>query len=294
MTKPKLNFITQIAFFASAFFISKATFSQSKNDSLFLNYLVENNQNREVITFINKLKLPDSAHFLINNNLHFKKGMAFYNIKSLDSAATSLSKISFSNSNYQEAKFFEGLSNAYLNRFENTKNVFLNIQTTDSLLLATRNFELASLSLIERNFESFEGYKGNFSEKYYQLSKHQANLLHFTEEIQKFKRKSPLKAGLLSAIVPGLGKLYVGGQLGQGISTFIQNAVFGIQAIEAYKKSGAKSARFIIYGGLFSVFYLGNIWGSALSVSIKRQEFNEKINDQILFDMHIPLRTLFN
>jgi hypothetical protein len=294
MTKPKLNFITQIAFFASAFFISKATFSQSKNDSLFLNYLVENNQNREVITFINKLKLPDSAHFLINNNLHFKKGMAFYNIKSLDSAATSLSKISISNSNYQEAKFFEGLSNAYLNRFENTKNVFLNIQTTDSLLLATRNFELASLSLIERNFESFEGYKGNFSEKYYQLSKHQANLLHFTEEIQKFKRKSPLKAGLLSAIVPGLGKLYVGGQLGQGISTFIQNAVFGIQAIEAYKKSGPKSARFIIYGGLFSVFYLGNIWGSALSVSIKRQEFNEKINDQILFDMHIPLRTLFN
>jgi hypothetical protein len=60
------------------------------------------------------------------------------------------------------------------------------------------------------------------------------------------------------------------------------------------RKDGVSSPRFIIYGSLFSLFYIGNIWGSALSVKIKRQEFNEKIDEQILFDMHIPLRTLFN
>ncbi len=294
MTKHKLSFIIQIAFFIFAFFYSKSTFSQSKRDSLFLSYLVENKQNKEIITFINTLKLTDTASFHIWNNLYFKKGMAFYNIKSLDSAASFLSKISLSNPKYTEAKLFQGISNSYLNKLEKARSVFSNLQTTDSLILATRNFELAGISLIERNLNSFETKASNFSEKYYQLGKQQANMLNYKSVIQKFDRKSPLKAGLLSAIVPGLGKLYVGGQLGQSISTFIQNAVFGIQTIEAYKKSGPKSARFIIYGGLFSVFYLGNIWGSALSVSIKRQEFNEIINDQILFDMHIPLRTLFN
>jgi hypothetical protein len=294
MIRYKKNFIFQIAILIFSFSGLKPLYSQSKKDSLFLNYLVESSQNREIITFLNQLQLSDTARFHTRNNLYFKKGMAFYNIKSLDSASAIFSKINLKNPNYIEAKFFEGISNCYLNKFDAAKNVFLNLETSDSLLIATRNFELAGLSLIQRDFKSFDKLTSNFSEKYYQISKQQASLLDHKTKIQKFQRKSPLKAGILSALLPGLGKLYVGQQLGQGISTFIQNAVFGIQTIEAYRKAGPKSARFIIYGSLFSVFYVGNIWGSALSVSIKRQEFNEKINDQILFDMHIPLRTLFN
>jgi TM2 domain-containing membrane protein YozV len=97
----------------------------------------------------------------------------------------------------------------------------------------------------------------------------------------------------MSAIIPGSGKIYAG-QLGQGIAAFLQNAIFGLQAYEGLQKDGIKSPRFIIYGGLFTLFYIGNVWGSALSVQIKRREFNEKVDEQIIFDMHIPLRTIFN
>jgi hypothetical protein len=100
-------------------------------------------------------------------------------------------------------------------------------------------------------------------------------------------------AGLLSAVVPGAGKVYAG-QLGQGVAIFLQNSIFALQAWEGYRKDGPRSARFLIYSGLFTVFYIGNVWGSVLSVQIKRQEMYERINNQILFDMHIPLRTIFN
>jgi TM2 domain-containing membrane protein YozV len=98
---------------------------------------------------------------------------------------------------------------------------------------------------------------------------------------------------LLSAVVPGAGKVYAG-QLGQGVAIFLQNTIFALQAYEGYRKDGPRSARFLIYGGLFTVFYIGNVWGSVLSVQIKRQEMYDKINNQIVFDMHIPLRTIFN
>jgi hypothetical protein len=100
-------------------------------------------------------------------------------------------------------------------------------------------------------------------------------------------------AGIMSAIIPGSGKVYAG-KTGQGVITFIQNVALGFQAYEAYRKDGWRSPRFLLYSSLFSFFYVGNIWGSTLTVNVRRQEFNDKINEQILVNMQIPLRTVFN
>jgi hypothetical protein len=268
--------------------------AQNKVDSLFLNYLIDKNLDAESITFINSLQLADSSNFALKNDLIFKKAKAYYNIKSLDSAAYFFQKVPISSPNKLNSTFFAGLCHSYLSNLDLAKVNFLAIENPDSLISATKNFELASNALLKRDFTSFDSHSKLFNNRFYQISKQEENLVNYKKSIVAWKKKSPFKAAMLSAIVPGLGKLYVGGQLGQGISTFLQNAVMGIQAIEAYKKSGPKSARFIAYTSLFGVFYLGNIWGTALSVSVKKQEFNDKINDQILFDMHIPLRALFN
>ena len=64
-------------------------------------------------------------------------------------------------------------------------------------------------------------------------------------------------------------------------------------AIEAVILAGVLSPQFLVLGALFGVFYVGNIWGSALSVfSIKKEIFNE-IDRNIIYDMHIPLRRVF-
>ena len=79
-------------------------------------------------------------------------------------------------------------------------------------------------------------------------------------------RDSPWVAGMMSVVIPGSGKIYAG-KTGQGIITFIQNVALGVQAYEAYRRDGWKSPRFLIYGGLFSFFYVGNVWGCLLYTS---------------------------
>ena len=84
------------------------------------------------------------------------------------------------------------------------------------------------------------------------------------------------------------------GKVGQGIAGLLSTSLFGLQAYEAYRKDGLNSARFIIFGGLFSAFYVANIWGSVFTVKLRRDEFNNAVNKAILVDLHIPLRTIFN
>jgi len=270
-------------------------FSQIKKDSLFLQYLLAKDQHRQAVTLLSQLQGRYSDTTQQRFELPYWKGLSYYSLKQLDSAAHYLSGVRAGSSYYNKSLFLAGVSYGYLQQSQRARHVFLSIPTNnDTIAAAVQTFELAGVALLERKLTDFDSLSGHFSTQYYALQKQQANLRDYSEIIQQQSRKSPLKAALLSAIVPGAGKLYVGGQLGQAISAFFQNAILGIQAYESFRKAGIASPRFIIYSGLFAVFYVGNIWGSALSVKIKRQEFNDKTNEQILFDMHIPLRTIFN
>ncbi|MEI9920898.1 MAG: hypothetical protein WDO14_19200 [Bacteroidota bacterium] len=95
-------------------------------------------------------------------------------------------------------------------------------------------------------------------------------------------KKSGLLALGFSMIIPGAGKVYYG-QFGAGLNMFIANAALGLQAYESYRKSGVNSARFVIFGGLFSIFYLSNIYGTYKGLKkIKRDrrlQLNYEISD---------------
>lgn len=88
----------------------------------------------------------------------------------------------------------------------------------------------------------------------------------------KLQKKSPLLAGIYSTLLPGSGKLYCG-KKSQFVSALITNAALGLQTWEAGNKDGVSSPRFIVSGILFSIFYIGNIWGSILEA---RHYFPEK------------------
>lgn len=83
--------------------------------------------------------------------------------------------------------------------------------------------------------------------------------------------KSPALAGILSAVVPGSGKMYVG-EWGDGITAFL---VTGLLAFLAYDNFRADhKTRAWIFTGLGAFFYAGNIYGSVASAQI----FNARIN----------------
>jgi hypothetical protein len=256
----------------------------------FLNYLMESKQFDDAI-FLSK-QLYNQPEYQLYAPSYYA-GYAHYNLRQLDSAAFYLGQVPQQSNFFLKSKFFQGLSLAYLNKSTEAQQVFTSIPTQDSVLSELRIFEQAGMALLQKDYKSFDTLSRQFTYRYYPYAKQEASLLDYRQQLLKVKRRSPVVAGLLSAALPGAGKVYAG-QLGQGVAIFLQNTIFALQAWEGYRKDGPRSARFLIYSGLFTVFYIGNVWGSVLSVQIKRQEMYERINNQILFDMHIPLRTIFN
>jgi hypothetical protein len=127
-----------------------------------------------------------------------------------------------------------------------------------------------------------------FNESYPELNL-KNKLDDYEKSFSQIKRRSPWIAGSLSAIVPGLGKVYAG-KPKQGLLSLIPLAALALQAYEGYGDKGLKSGRFWIYGSIFTIFYIGNIYGSALSVKIVKQEKYDEVENAILVDLRLSLQ----
>lgn len=107
-------------------------------------------------------------------------------------------------------------------------------------------------------------------------------------ELPDYKDKSPWLAGAMSAVIPGSGKIYAG-DLRSGVSTFLIVGALGAMAAESWSKLGIKDWRTITLSSLFGVFYIANIYGSALSVSVTKQTYEDAQKATLLFGLRIPL-----
>jgi hypothetical protein len=92
--------------------------------------------------------------------------------------------------------------------------------------------------------------------------------------------KSPLLAGMLSAAIPGMGKVYAG-HWEDGISAFFMVGISAWQGYEGFRKEGISSAKGWILGGLAAAMYGGNIIGSVLQVRIDIRASEESYHEQI-------------
>ena len=111
-------------------------------------------------------------------------------------------------------------------------------------------------------------------------------------EIKKYNvlsKKNPIVAGCLSAVVPGLGKLY-GQRPNSAALTFFSHAIFAAQSIESVKKFGFKNGYSIFSMSLFGLFYISNIYGSF--TDLKKQKIQSKkqllINAEKYFNLNYP------
>lgn len=81
---------------------------------------------------------------------------------------------------------------------------------------------------------------------------------------KKFKAKKPVVAGLLSAVIPGLGKVYTK-DWKDAIFSFVFVGTTGFQAYRGFALKGKNSVRGWIFSGLCLGLYTGNIYGAAYS-----------------------------
>ncbi len=116
-------------------------------------------------------------------------------------------------------------------------------------------------------------------EIYYEKS--QAFLNSYKPDL-KDQYKSPILAGALSAIVPGLGSGYAK-RSQEGIYTFMIVAIFGLAAIEADKsdKRAFNNAAPLLFGMTF-VFYGGGIYTAANSAYLHNSALENNYLSSVL------------
>jgi TM2 domain-containing membrane protein YozV len=107
----------------------------------------------------------------------------------------------------------------------------------------------------------------------------------------KYKNRSPLLAAAMSAVIPGAGKIYAG-DLSSGVSTMLIVGALGAMTAESIVKLGIRDWRSISLASIFGLFYIGNIYGRYLSVSIIQNTISDAEKATLLFNIRIPLHEL--
>lgn len=287
-------FLTLIMFFAlHPVFSQQENTADSEQDIKFIEYLIEKEEFNDAVFLLKKIMMQGNSDKQKSDTLNYLIGWCYYNLKELDSSAIYLLKVDSNSAFYSKSVFFSALEYAYLHKNDSAEKLLTDFKTKEEIYDGLVNFEMAGLSLLKRNYNAFSKHADKFTHGFYQFAEQEKKMLMHADKLKKHRRKSALVAGLFSAVLPGSGKIYTG-KTAQGIATFLQVAFIGLQAAEGYYHKGIKSNQLYIFGGMFTIFYIGNIWGSVLSVKVNQREFENEIDNNILFDLHIPLRTLFN
>ena len=100
--------------------------------------------------------------------------------------------------------------------------------------------------------------------------------------------KNPYTAAILSAILPGAGKVYAG-NFGDGVMSFITSGLFTYLAITNFQHE--HNTRGYIFSGLGGLFYASNIYGSAAAAQIYNADYVVQL--QSSFDAFISRNNCF-
>lgn len=114
------------------------------------------------------------------------------------------------------------------------------------------------------------------------------NIQQYIDQFESVSKKSAVAATCFSAVVPGLGKAYLGSSR-QGFGTFSRVVIPAAQMTEALLVSGYWHPQAIFFGAITAPFYGGNLLGTFQLKATKQHE----LVDQILFlDDHDHFRVI--
>jgi TM2 domain-containing membrane protein YozV len=265
---------------------------QGSREIGFITYLINSQQDDEAIYHINQLQVNRFSSPGLLDTICYLKAKAFYNLKQLDSSACWFLKVGAQSAYYQSALFFASADYIFLKQPDKANEILNRIPVTDSLAIQARNLQYAGLCLLDRNYEGYARYSLNFGHSNYAIADEEIVLDDCYKSMKSKKDKSMFLAGSLSALVPGLGKIYAG-KTGEGISSFLLVSFLAAITVENYIKAGPKNFKTIGFGSLFTIFYIGNIYGSVVSIKVSKEELYRKYDNTIQLHIHIPLRNIY-
>ncbi|HAA12043.1 MAG TPA: hypothetical protein DCE41_10230 [Cytophagales bacterium] len=266
------------------------SFSEEYN---FYTYLLREDYPGEAFTVLEKLSLRPGLTVGQRDTVQYAMGRFHYERQELLLAAEAFGEVSSTNTElWTEAVFFRAFGLAYSGQPNIAIQELDQVTFKDPQYQELKVYQQAGMALLARDFAAYEQYKQGFTGTYFAFAEEEKNSQQWADDLQNFPGKRPWLAGTLSAIVPGLGRVYAN-KWGQGLATFMQVGVFGAQAWEGYRKDGLVSWRFITFAAVGSIFYISNVVGSVFAAQQRNQEFYEAVDYRLKLDLHMPLRTLF-
>jgi tetratricopeptide (TPR) repeat protein len=265
-------------------------FAQNNSELPFIVHLINKGYYNEVIHLIDRDSLyytPDQK-----DSLNYYKGWAHYSLKNLDQSTKSLLKVRKESSFYLKSQFFAGYNQTFLGNFDEARKIIRQVNTEDETNLSLVNFELSGINMLQGNWSKAKEQIQQLNTNIATINQQIVALSQIIKKQETHRSKSPLLAGVMSGIIPGSGKIYAG-KTGEGIASMIATTGFGLITWENYRKLGIGHAKTIFFASIFAANYVSNIYGSVISVRIIENEYKDAIHNQVLFQLHIPLRNFF-
>lgn len=264
--------------------------SQVENEIPFIHHLINKGYYEEAIYLMDRNTIKYGKYQ--QDSLNYFHGWAHYSLKNLDESTISFLKVGNDSPFYQKSYFFAGYNQIYLENYDTAHDILTQIRIQNEPNLSLLNFELSGMEFLQGNrYEARE--KLNTVNPDNAILRQQVLAMEeIFDEHDMHRPKSAVLAGIMSGIIPGSGKIYAG-KTGSGIASMIGTIGFGLITWENYNKLGIANAKTIIFGSIFVFNYISNIYGSVISVKISENEYKNKVHNQILFQLHIPLRNFF-
>lgn len=264
--------------------------SQVKSEIPFIQHLINKGYYKEAIYLIERDTLDYGKQQ--QDSLDYFHGWAHYSLKNLKQSTLSLLEVGMESSFYRKSHFFAGYNQIYLENYLEARKIFKQMDIRNEPELSLLNFELSGMEILQGNWHKAEEQLGLVNRNNAALNQQVIALEEICKEHDGHRSKSPVLAGIMSGIIPGSGKIYAG-KTGAGIASMIGTVGFGLIAWENYHKLGISNAKTIIFGSIFAASYVSNIYGSVISVRIIENEYKNAVHNQVLFQLHIPLRNFF-
>jgi hypothetical protein len=260
----------------------------------FAHHLISNEQYNDAKFLLHKLQSESSSATQSHiDSINHLLGWTTYFNREFNEAIDLFSKVSTSSDIGVQSKFYKSICFVYTQEYDSAKATLISIDLdSGEMLWELSILQLSAIALLEREYTTYDSLSSFLSGRHFQFATEETGMASHSKDLSGYKQKSPWIAGGLSALFPGLGKFYAG-YIGLPFGTMSMTLPLAAVAIEAALVAGILSPPFLILGGVFAVFYVGNIWGSALSVYTIKKEIYDEIDRNIVFDMHVPLRRVF-
>ena len=257
--------------------------SYASRDAAFVDYLIGNNMENDAVVLLTR------GRYYASDTLQYLRGWANYSAKLLEEASAAFDKVAADSPFYDKSLFFNVISNAHLGNFDRSAEL---LSGYGGPMKELRGLEEAGIALLRGRPDDFIAASGEFTFSQYDLTESERALQGIFNERYYGRSKSPALAAAASAVVPGLGKVYAG-ELAEGVASFVAVGSLAAITAENWVKYGVKDWKTILFGLLGATFYIGNIYGSYVSVSIHNNDLRDAQDTAILYHIHIPLRSVF-